>query len=109
MLPGGLDGKEFAYNAGDLSLIPESGRSPGGGHGNPLQYSCLKNPHGQKSLAAYSPWGHKKLDTNEQLSTAQHLLIQSAYISWFLGTQGPERLSDSGNAAMQSDSNAKRP
>ena len=31
---------------------------PRGGHGNPLQYSCLENPHGQKSLLGYSPWGH---------------------------------------------------
>ena len=37
-------GKESACNAGDLGLIPGSGRSPGGGHGNPLQYSCLENP-----------------------------------------------------------------
>ena len=37
-------GKEFACSAGDLSLIPGLGRSPGGGHGNPLQYSCLENP-----------------------------------------------------------------
>ena len=43
-LPGGLDGKESAHNAGDLGLIPGLGRSPGGGHGNPLQYSCLENP-----------------------------------------------------------------
>ena len=38
------DGKASAYNAGDLGLIPGSGRSPGEGNGNPLQYSCLKNP-----------------------------------------------------------------
>ena len=42
--PGGLDGKESASNAGDPSSIPGSGRSPGEGHGNPLQYSCLENP-----------------------------------------------------------------
>ena len=45
--------------------------SPGGGHGNPLQYSCLENPHGQRSLVGYSPCGHKELDTTEQLSTTQ--------------------------------------
>ena len=39
-----LSGKESAWNAGDLGLIPGLGRSPGGGHGNPLQYSCLENP-----------------------------------------------------------------
>ena len=41
--PGGSDGKESACNVGDWSLIPGSGRSPGGGDGNPLQYSCLEN------------------------------------------------------------------
>ena len=42
--PGGSDGKESACKAGDLGLIPGSGRSPGEGNGNPLQYSCLENP-----------------------------------------------------------------
>ena len=40
----GSDGKEFACSTGDLGSIPGLGRSPGGGHGNPLQYSCLENP-----------------------------------------------------------------
>ena len=42
--PGGSDGREAACNAGDLGLIPGSGRSTGEGNGNPLQYSYLKNP-----------------------------------------------------------------
>ena len=42
--PGGSDGKESACNAGDLGSIPGLGRSPGGGNGYPLQYSCLENP-----------------------------------------------------------------
>ena len=42
--PGGSDGKESACNVGDPGSIPGSGRYPGGGHGNPLQYSCLENP-----------------------------------------------------------------
>ena len=42
--PGGSDGKASAYNARDLGSIPGSGRSPGEGNGNPLQYSCLENP-----------------------------------------------------------------
>ena len=37
-------------------------------HGNPLQYSCLENPHGQRSLVGYSPWGYKESDTTERLS-----------------------------------------
>ena len=43
-VPGGSDGKVSAYSAGDLGLIPRSGRSSGEGNGNPLQYSCLENP-----------------------------------------------------------------
>ena len=55
-------------NAGDKrdgGLIPGSGRSPGGARGNPLQYSYLENPHGQRSLVGYSTWGHKESDTTE--------------------------------------------
>ena len=44
--PGGSAGKESACNAGDLGSIPGLGRSPRGGHGNLLQYSCLETPHG---------------------------------------------------------------
>ena len=58
--PGGLDSKEAACNAGDLGSIPGLGRSPGGGHGNTLQYSCLETPCGQRSLAGYSLRGHKE-------------------------------------------------
>ena len=49
----------------DVGLIPGSGRSPGEGNGNPIQYSCLKNPHGQRSLAGYIPQGCKELDRAE--------------------------------------------
>ena len=45
---------------------------PGGGHCNPLQYSCLEKLHEQRSLAGWSPWGHKEMDMTELLSTAQH-------------------------------------
>ena len=47
---GGSEGKEFTYYAEDLSSVPGLETSPGGGHGNPLQYSCLENPHGQSNL-----------------------------------------------------------
>ena len=67
---GGSDSKESTCNPGDLRLIPGLGRFPGGGHGNPLQYSCLENPYGQRSLAGCSPWGLKESDTTEQPSTA---------------------------------------
>ena len=62
--PGGSDGKVSTYNAGDLGSIPGSGRYPGEGNGNPLQYSCLERSHGCRS---YSPWGHKELDTTGRL------------------------------------------
>ena len=62
---GGSDGKASACNAGDLGSIPGLGRSPGGVHGNPLQYSCLENPHGQRSWQAAVQWGCKELDTTE--------------------------------------------
>ena len=56
--------KESACNVGDLGLIPGLGRFPGGGHGNPLQYSGLENPHEQR-LVASSAWSHKESNTTE--------------------------------------------
>jgi len=44
--PGASEGKESVCNVGDLGSVPELRRSPGGEHGNPLQYACLRNPHG---------------------------------------------------------------
>ena len=44
---------------------PQVGKIRRGENGNPLQYSCLENPHGQRSLAGYRPWGRKELDTTE--------------------------------------------
>ena len=68
---GSSAGKESTCKAGDSRSIPELGRSPGGGHTNPLQYSCLENPQGQKSLVSYSPWGHTGWDMTERLSIAK--------------------------------------
>ena len=75
VFPGGSVGEESACNAGDLGLISGLGKSPGGGHGNPLQYSCLENPHGKRSLVGCSPWGCKELDMTEQLSTQQFYIL----------------------------------
>ena len=73
---GGSDSKESARNARDAGSIPGSGRSPGGGHGNSLQYSCPENPtdmnHGgepQRSPAGYSPWDCKDSDMTERLNS----------------------------------------
>ena len=76
----GSHGKASACNAGDLGSIPGLGRSPGGGHGNPLLYSCLENPHGQRSLIGYSPWGCIESDTTEWQSIAQ--MVQNLVIRW---------------------------
>ena len=83
--PGDSDGKESACNAGDQGSISGLGRSPGGGLGNPHQYSCLENPYGQRSLAGYNPWDHKELDTTERLSTAQkNTKIKTVRFKWIM-------------------------
>ena len=51
--------------SGDTGSIPGSGRSPVGGIGNPVQYSCLENPMNRVAWVDYSPWGCKESDTNE--------------------------------------------
>ena len=51
--------------------IPQLGRSPGEGNGNPPQHSCLEKPHGQRSLAGCSAWDHKESDTTEGLNYSQ--------------------------------------
>ena len=63
-----LRGKEYACNAGDTGdagLIPGLGRSPGGGHGNPLWYCCLENSMDRGAWQAYSPWDSKESDMTE--------------------------------------------
>ena len=63
-IPGGSSGKEPACNAGDVRdtcLIPGLGRSPGGGHGDPLQYSCLETPMDRGGLWSE---GHKESNTS---------------------------------------------
>ena len=82
--PRWLSGKDSACQCRRcrcVSLIPGLRSSPGGGNDNPLQYSCLENPQGQKSLAGYSPWGHKESDTTEQL-THTHEMYRN--VKWFV-------------------------
>ena len=63
--PGSSDSKESTCNVGDLDLIPGSGRSPGGGHGNPLQYSRLENPMDGGAWKAIVHGVHKESDPTE--------------------------------------------
>ena len=80
--PGSSAGKESACNVGDLSSIPGLGRSAGGGHGNPLQHSCLENLHGQRSLEGYSPWGRREWDRTEGLSSVYAYIRASLVAQW---------------------------
>ena len=75
-------------DARDVGLILGLGRSSGVGNGNPLQYSCLEDPHGQRSLAGYSPWGRTESDTTEHvlhsLQTDTDALYLSLHCSFYL-------------------------
>ena len=62
--------KNLPASAGDVGSIPGLGRSPGEGNGNPLHYSCLENPHGQRSPAGYDLWGRKELDRTGYLRSS---------------------------------------
>ena len=59
--PGGSDGKASVYSAGDLGLIPGSGRSPGGGHGNLAQFSCLENPMDREEPGGLQSMGSQRV------------------------------------------------
>ena len=70
-LPAGSDGEESACNAGDPGSIPGSGRSPGGGNGNPLQDSCLENPMDREAWQTTVHGGRQKSDVTEQLTLSR--------------------------------------
>ena len=84
---GGSDSKESNCNAGRPGFDPGLGRSPGREHGNPLQYTCLENPHGQRNLAGYSPWGRRvRHNWMTKLSTC---IYPSTYLSAYLSVIYP--------------------
>ena len=81
--PGGTVVKNPSASEGDetdAGSIPGSRRSPREGNGNPLQYSCLERSHGWRSLAGYSPLGHKESDTAERLNTHTHTISREKII-----------------------------
>ena len=73
-----------ACNAGDLDSIPGSGRSPGGGHGHPLLYSCLGKSRGQRNLVGYSSWVHKESDMTEVTQHAHRCMYAFMYAYSFI-------------------------
>ena len=79
-IPGGSEWKSSALSTRDPGSTPGSGRSPGEGNGNPLQYSCLEKSHGWRRLVGYSPWDHKESNTAERF----HFLFSflSTIIQW---------------------------
>ena len=84
-LPWWLSQWRICLQCGRPEFDPWAGKIPWRRHGKPLQYSCLENPHGQRSLTACSPWGHKESDMAEQLSTEQFLfsgIFRIFYIIW---------------------------
>ena len=82
-LPGGSEGKASGCNVGGLGLIPVLRRFRGGGHGNPLKYSCLEESHGQRNLVGYGPWSCKELDMTERLRIYRYVFVTPAY-HWHL-------------------------
>ena len=67
-------------DSGDVGLIPRWGRSPGGGNGNPLQYSCQDNPMDRGAWQGYSPWDHKESDKTE------HAHTHALYVYYFIAS-----------------------
>ena len=81
--PGSSVNKGSAYSAGDLGSIPGSGRSPGGGNGNPLQYSCLENPLDRGAWQA-TVHGVAELDTT---GATEHACTQCIRVNPNLSVQ----------------------
>ena len=77
--PGSSDDKRISLQCRRPGFNPWVGKILGGGHGNPVQYSCLENPHGQRSLAGYSPRDRKELDTTEWLSIHMSIINIRTY------------------------------
>ena len=84
MLPRWRGGKEPACNAGGLGSIPGLGRSPGGGNGNPLQYSCLENPMNRRAWRAPVHKVTKSQTRLKQLSMHTYILSQFLFkLGWY--------------------------
>ena len=82
--------KESICSLAALGLIPRVGRSTGAGHGNPLQYSCLENVHGQKSLAGYTVHGVAKSRTQLKRLSSRLYRLYSLFWSLLVAVDGQE-------------------
>ena len=82
----GSDSKDSTYNTGDAGSVPGSGRSPGEGKGNSLQYSCLEQPMDRGAWRGYSPCGRKESDMTEQLTLACLLTQQLTHFKTLSNT-----------------------
>ena len=73
--------KNLSANAEDTGLIPQSGRYPGEGNGNPFQYSCLGNPMDKGAWQGVSPWGHKRIrhDLATKITTTDIFLASNSF------------------------------
>ena len=80
-VPGSSAGKESTCSAGDLGSIPELGRSPGEGNGYPLQYSCLENPCGQRSMGGVQSMGSQR--SGHKWAT-KHTFISTYAAHWIM-------------------------
>ena len=78
----------------NVGLIPGSGRSPGGGNGNPLQYSCLEKSHRKRSLVGYSPQDRREVDTSEWLTNQQPCFIWSVDHSLSISVLGNQQVNE---------------
>ena len=87
-MPGGLDGKASAYNAGDLGSIPGSGGSPGEGNGNPLHYSCLENPMDEGASCRLLSMGSQRVCTTERLLFTLFVNSHQGALLFSLNTAG---------------------
>ena len=81
---GGSVVKNPPTNAGDAGWIPELGRSPGGGNDNPLQYCCLGQPNGQRSLVFYRHWSCKNVRISDLKKTILQGTVDVSYVSGFV-------------------------
>ena len=99
--PGSSDSKESAYNTGNTSLIPGLGRSPGGGHGNPFQCSCLENP--MDTVLGLFPKGSKSTGFSLKPATfflSSYNLCLSAWLALFFSSLSLQLIPTSKTSAL---------